>query len=212
MRMVLDFFPRIYAQVVLHHPIATTSHFQFYCVCLLLNFWSWFSLLCADGEPCKVIKLHPFSKQDALAADVARDHLYVHMRYGAHGSLIQIYSPLACSKETYLCNVSTDRNIVFLHIYFENDWTQHLLVEKLYLACSLLNDLQNYGIFYTNILLFYPWTNFPSLYVQIASMETRKARVGGLIYPLLLPCTVLLGLHHQFPTFPAQNALKFSLL
>ena len=163
MRMVLDFFPRIYAQVVLHHPIATTSHFQFYCVCLLLNFWSWFSLLCADGEPCKVIKLHPFSKQDALAADVARDHLYVHLRYGAHGSLIQIYSPLACSKETYLCNVSTDRNIVFLHIYFENDWTQHLLVEKLYLACSLLNDLQNYGIFYTNILLFYPWTNFPSL-------------------------------------------------
>lgn len=212
MRMILDFFPRIYAQVVLHHPIATTSHFQFYCVCLLLNFWSWFSLLCADGEPCKVIKLHPFSKQDALAADVARDHLYVHLRYGAHGSLIQIYSPLACSKETYLCNVSTDRNIVFLHIYFENDWTQHLLVEKLYLACSLLNDLQNYGIFYTNILLFYPWTNFPSLYVQIASMETRKARVGGLIYPLLLPCTVLLGLHHQFPTFPAQNALKFSLL
>ena len=93
MRMVSDFFPRIYAQVVLHHPIATTSHFQFYCVCLLLNFWSWFSLLCADGEPCKVIKLHPFSKQDALAADVARDHLYVHMRYGAHGSLIQIYSP-----------------------------------------------------------------------------------------------------------------------
>ena len=212
MRMVLDFFPRIYAQVVLHHPIATTSHFQFYCVCLLLNFWSWFSLLCADGEPCKVIKLHPFSKQDALAADVARDHLYVHLRYGAHGSLIQIYSPLACSKETYLCNISTDRNIVFLHIYFENDWTQHLLVEKLYLACSLLNDLQNYGIFYTNILLFYPWTNFPSLYVQIASMETRKARVGGLIYPLLLPCTVLLGLHHQFPTFPAQNALNFSLL
>jgi len=212
MRMVLDFFPRIYAQVVLHHPIATTSHFQFYCVCLLLNFWSWFPLLCADGEPCKVIKLHPFSKQDALAADVARDHLYVHLRYGAHGSLIQIYSPLACSKETYYCNVSTDRNIVFLHIYFENDWTQHLLVEKLYLACTLLNDLQNYDIFYTNILLFYPWTNFPSLYVQIASMETRKARVGGLIYPLLLPCTVLLGLHHQFPTFPAQNALKFSLL
>ncbi|KAG2538486.1 hypothetical protein PVAP13_9NG400828, partial [Panicum virgatum] len=60
---------RIYAQVVLHHPIATTSHFQFYCVCLLLNL------------------------QDALAADVARDHLYVHMRYGAHGSLIQIYPP-----------------------------------------------------------------------------------------------------------------------
>jgi hypothetical protein len=41
--------------------------------------------------------------------------------------------------------------------------------KKLYLSCILFNDLQNYGMFYTNILLFYPWTNFASSYMQIAS-------------------------------------------
>ncbi|PUZ44777.1 hypothetical protein GQ55_8G150200 [Panicum hallii var. hallii] len=90
---------RIHAQVLLHRPAATTSYFQFYFGCLLA----------------------------ALATVVwdtrCEGFIYVHLRYGAHGSLIQIYSP-----SVKRCNIVQrfDRLKYCFLAYFENDWTQHL--------------------------------------------------------------------------------------